>query len=197
LHVLFERFIFQKKELINMTKRFLLAVACGGMVLLGCSKADRDGNAAGNNHTASNSSEAVSEKEKLADFSLKTLNGETVNLRSLEGKKVVVVNFWATWCGPCRHEIPDFNNVYSRYRERGVEILGISVDQSPETEVPPFLRTNPIDYPVLAGSPELAYQYGVRGFPTTFIIARSGRVAKRIIGPMTAATLEAELEKLL
>jgi peroxiredoxin len=161
-----------------MAGKFLLTVACCALALLGCNN-------------------AVSENEKLPDFTLKTLAGETINLRSLEGQKVVVVNFWATWCGPCRHEIPDFNNVYSRYRDRGVEMLGISVDQSPETEVPPFLKTNPINYPVLAGSPDLAYEYGVRGFPTTFIIDRSGRITKRIIGMTTAATLEAELEKLL
>lgn len=181
-----------------MAKKFLLTVACCGMALLGCSKSNSDGSAASNNdHLAANGSNAVSDKEKLPDFTLKTLTGETINLRSLEGQKAVVVNFWATWCGPCRHEIPDFNDVYARYRDRGVEILGISVDQSPETEVPPFLQTNPIDYPVLAGSPELTYKYGIRGLPTTFIIDRSGRITKRIVGMTKGATLEAELEKLL
>lgn len=181
-----------------MIKKFLIVAAWCGIAVLGCNKSGGDGSAASNNNQpASNGSNAVSEKEKLPDFTLKTLAGETVNLRSLEGKKVVIVNFWATWCGPCRHEIPDFNAVYSRYRDRGVEMLGISVDQSPETEVPPFLQTNPIDYPVLAGSPDLAYKYGVRGFPTTFIIDRSGRVTKRIVGMTKAAILEAELEKLL
>jgi peroxiredoxin len=181
-----------------MTKKFLLMMAWCGMVLLGCSKSNGDGSsAANNNHSAANGSSAVSEDEKLPDFTLKTLAGETINLRSLEGQKVVIVNFWATWCGPCRHEIPDFNGVYSRYRDRGVEMLGISVDPSPEDEVPPFLQTNPIQYPVLAGSPELTYKYGIRGLPTTFIIDRSGRIAKRIIGMTNAATLEAELEKLL
>jgi peroxiredoxin len=181
-----------------MIKRFLLMVAWCGIALLGCSKSNGDESAAANNnHSDSNGSSAVSEEEKLPDFTLKTLAGETINLRSLEGQKVVIVNFWATWCGPCRHEIPDFNGVYSRYRGRGVEMLGISVDQSPETEVPPFLQTNPIQYPVLAGSPELTYKYGVRGLPTTFIIDRSGRITKRIVGMTTAATLEAELEKVL
>jgi peroxiredoxin len=181
-----------------MAKKFLLTVAWCGMALLGCSKSNDGGSAASNNnHSAAIGSNAVSEKEKLPDFTLKTLAGETINLRSLEAQKVVIVNFWATWCGPCRHEIPDFNDVYSRYRDRGVEILGISVDQSPESEVPPFLKTSPIDYPVLVGSPELTYKYGVRGLPTTFIIDRDGRITKRIVGMTKAATLEAELEKLL
>jgi peroxiredoxin len=181
-----------------MAKKFFLMVVCCGIALLGCSKSSGDGSAASNNNqSASNGSNAVPEKEKLPDFTLKTLAGETINLRSLEGQKVVVVNFWATWCGPCRHEIPDFNDIYSRYRDRGVEMLGISVDSSPATDVPPFLRAVPINYPVLAGSPELTYNYGIRGLPTTIIIDRSGRIAKRIVGMTKAETLEAELEKLL
>jgi peroxiredoxin len=172
-------------------KRFLTAFVLCCLVASGCGQKERDENsAAGSNH-------AVSESEKLPDFTLATLTGDTINLRQLEGKKVVVVNFWATWCGPCRHEIPDFNSVYARYRDRGVEILGISVDQSPATEVPAFLKKIPIDYPVLLGSPELTYRYGVRGLPTTIFVDRSGRVARRIVGMTSASILESEIEKLL
>ncbi len=181
-----------------MLKKFLLVVIGCSIALFGCGKTERDESAAANSkYAATDGSNAVSEDEKLPDFTLKTLTGETVNLRRLEGQKVVVVNFWATWCGPCRHEIPDFNEVYARYRDRGVEILGISVDQSPESEVPPFMKTNPIDYPVLVGSPELTYKYSIRGLPTTFIIDRSGRITQRIIGMTSAAKLETALQKLL
>jgi peroxiredoxin len=174
-----------------MLQRFLLALAVSGMVALGCEKKEnKNDNTAANNH-------GVSESEKLPDFTLKTLAGDEVNLRGLEGQKVVVVNFWATWCGPCRHEIPDFNEVYSRYRARGVEFLGIAVDESPETVIPEFLAENPISYPVLMGSPDLTFRYGVRGLPTTFIIDRDGRISKRIMGMTAAATLESELNKLL
>lgn len=175
-----------------MFRKLLSIFAICGVILTGCeNNGNHENTASTGDHTA------VSESDKLPDFTLKTLTGDEINLRQLEGQKIVVVNFWATWCGPCRHEIPDFNDVYSRYRDRGVEILGISVDQSPETEVPPFLQTNPIQYPVLAGSPELTYKYGVRGLPTTFIIDRSGRITKRIVGMTKAETLETELEKLL
>jgi peroxiredoxin len=159
---------------------------------MGCeNNGNHEKTASANNHTA------VSESDKLPDFTLKTLAGDEINLRQLEGQKIVVVNFWATWCGPCRREIPDFNDVYSRYRDRGVEILGVSVDESPETVVPDFLKDNPMTYPVLAGSPELTFRYGVRGLPTTFIIDRSGKVAKKIVGMTVASTLETELNKLL
>jgi peroxiredoxin len=160
--------------------------------LTGCEKNENHENTASTgDHTA------VSESDKLPDFTLKTLTGDEINLRQLEGQKIVVVNFWATWCGPCRREIPDFNEVYSRYRDRGVEILGVSVDESPETVVPDFMHDNPMTYPVLAGSPELTFRYGVRGLPTTFIIDRSGRVAKKIVGMTAASTLETELNNLL
>lgn len=175
-----------------MLKKFLLTLVVGGIAAIGCGPKENNTakTAARNNHT-------VSESEKLPDFTLKTLAGNEVNLRQLEGQKVVVVNFWATWCGPCRNEIPDFNDVYSRYRDRGVEFLGISVDESPGTVVPDFIKKIPIAYPVLLGSPELTYRYGVRGLPTTYIIDRSGRIAKRIVGMTFASTLENELNKLL
>jgi peroxiredoxin len=176
-----------------MRQKFILTVIGCVILISGCNKHEKqDANAASNgNHTA------VSESDKLPDFTLKTLAGDEVNLRRLEGEKVVVVNFWATWCGPCRHEIPDFNDVYSRYRERGVEFLGIAVDESAESIVPEFVQDNPISYPVLLGSPDLTFRYGVRGLPTTFIIDRAGKIAKRKIGAMSARTLETELDKLL
>ena len=174
-----------------LLKKLFTLLALGFLVASGCKQAERGEN------SASNNSQAVRDSEKLPDFTLTTLTGETVNLRQLEGKKIVIVNFWATWCGPCRHEIPDFNSVYSRYRDRGVEILGISVDPSPEVEVPPFIKKIPINYPVLLGSPDLTYRYGIRGLPTTFIIDRHGRITNRIVGMTSASKLEAEINKLL
>ncbi|MDZ7343744.1 MAG: TlpA family protein disulfide reductase [candidate division KSB1 bacterium] len=172
-------------------KKLFVLFALGVVFASGCQQAEQ------NKNSASNDSQTVQESEKLPDFSLATLSGETVNLRQFEGKKIVVVNFWATWCGPCRHEIPDFNRVYSRYRDRGVEILGISVDASPAVEVPPFMEKIPIDYPVLLGSPDLTYRYGIRGLPTTIILDRDGRIRNRIVGMISASKLEAEIDKLL
>jgi peroxiredoxin len=178
-----------------MLRNFPTTFALFCVVLSGCGQTEREEKSTSNN--ASNHVQAVSESEKLPDFTLTTLSGNTINLRQLEGQKVVVVNFWATWCGPCRHEIPDFNGVYSRYRDRGVEILGVSVDQYPESVLPPFLEKIPITYPVLLGSPEMMYRYDIRALPTTFVIDRSGRIANRIVGMTSAAKLEAELKKLL
>lgn len=143
------------------------------------------------------SAQAAAEIGKLPDFTLRTLAGETVNLRSLEGKKVVVVNFWATWCGPCRREIPDFNNVYALYRERGVEFLGISLDDDPQTAVPAFAARIPISYPVLIGSAEIAWRYNAHTIPQTYIIDRNGKIVSSYVGMVSASVLQAALEQAL
>jgi peroxiredoxin len=134
---------------------------------------------------------------KLADFTLPDLTGQQVSLRSFEGKKIVVLNIWATWCGPCRYEIPDFNAAYEVYKNRGVEFLGVSVDPSAAEVVPPFLNEIPITYPVLLGTPDLLYRYNIRGLPTTYIIDKDGTVKFRQSGMMDRQALEDELNKLL
>src|SRR5574342_1440382 len=109
-----------------MMPRLLWILVLCGLILTGCAKKEeaKDG-------TASNHKTAIADSEKLPDFTLKTLKGDEINLRQFEGQKVVVVNFWATWCGPCRREIPDCNEIYSRYSSRGVEFPGVAVDESP------------------------------------------------------------------
>ena len=146
---------------------------------------------------AASTSKTVSESEKLADFTIPDLQGRSVNLRSYEGQKVVVVNFWATWCGPCRLEIPDFNALYESYKDSGVVFLGVSVDQDAAEVVPPFLKELPIAYPVLLGSPDLQYRYRLRGFPTTFIVDKTGKLRFRFFGMMSREALERELQNVL
>lgn len=162
---------------------------------LGCQQAKSSKDQA--DEDAAHAVPAVSEEEKLPDFTLASMTGQRVNLRSLEGKHVVVVNFWATWCGPCRMEIPDFNKIYATYRDKGLEILGVSLDHAPEQQVSAFMRSIPIDYPVLLGSPQLGAQYQIQGLPTTFIVDRNGRVVWKRIGLVQAGQLQYELDKLL
>jgi len=150
------------------------------MFLVGCSEKSGQNNA-----------------DKLANFTLPDLAGQQVSLQSFEGKKIVVVNMWATWCGPCRHEIPDFNAVYDAYKDRGVEFLGVSLDQNAAEVVPPFLNEIPIHYPVLLGTPDLQFTYNIRGLPTTFIIDKDGAVKRRFVGMINRQMLEQELNKLL
>ena len=129
--------------------------------------------------------------KKAPDFTLKTSDGKVVKLSKLKGK-VVVINFWATWCGPCRSEIPAFNELYKQYAERGVEFIGISVDEGGWSDVKPFVEKMHMAYPVVLGDAALTRLYGgVDAIPTTFVVDRDGFLVERHIGSMNKQTFEA------
>ena len=133
--------------------------------------------------------------KQAPSFSLKDKDGKEVTLASLKGK-VVVLNFWATWCPPCRAEIPDFKSVYSKYKEKGVEILGVSLDHKGWNVVTPFLKEWEINYPVVLGGPQIAKDYGnIRSIPTTVIIDRDGKIVDTHVGAMKENVLVQKFEK--
>jgi cytochrome c biogenesis protein CcmG/thiol:disulfide interchange protein DsbE len=114
-------------------------------------------------------------KVEAPDFTLKNLEGEEVQLSTYKGK-IVFVNFWATWCGPCRHEVPAFIELQEKYGEDLV-ILGISLDQGDLSVVPDFAEEYAINYEVLYGSPQVVSSYGgIGAIPTTFIVDKEGFV---------------------
>ena len=140
---------------------------------------------------------AVDGKTKAPNFSLKNAAGQVYELKKLKGK-IVVVNFWATWCGPCRAEIPAFKDVYDQYKTRGVEILGVSLDEGGWADVKPFAAKYAINYPIVLGNDKVARAYGnIQAIPTTFIIDRDGNIADRHVGLMSKFTLESKLKELL
>jgi len=135
--------------------------------------------------------------EQAPAFSLKDNDGKTYSPESLKGK-VIVLNFWATWCPPCRAEIPAFKTVYDKYREKGVEILGVSLDHKGWDVIRPFLKQHEINYPVVLGGADIAKAYGnIRSIPTTVIIDRKGKVIDSHVGAMSEAQLVKLFEKLL
>lgn len=131
------------------------------------------------------------------DFTLPTLEGGTFDLSEHRGE-VVVLNFWATWCGPCRIEIPDFVRLQEELGDEGVQFVGVSLDEAGFEVVRPFAEEFGINYPLVVDDGALAEQYGgVYGLPTTFIIDREGRVRRAVPGMMTEEMLRPMLEELL
>lgn len=130
-------------------------------------------------------------------FAVHTLTDEMVSSDSLRGR-VVLVNFWATWCLPCRVEMPLLDAMARRHRDRGLVVLGFSVDRGPAADVAAFLADRGISYPVaIVGSREAQAFGGVAGYPTSFLVDRSGRLRQRALGPLAMASFEPAVRRLL
>jgi len=130
------------------------------------------------------------------DFSLPTLNGEKLDLTAYRGK-VVLLDFWATWCDPCREEVPHFVELQSRYGDQGLQIIGVSMDDSSEP-VRDFTRQFKMNYPVVMGNAEIGERYGgILGLPIAFLVDRDGRIYARHVGATDASVFEGEIVKLL
>jgi peroxiredoxin len=129
-------------------------------------------------------------------FALKDITGAPLTLADYRGK-VVLIDFWATWCVPCREEIPHFVQLQTKYARRGFSVIGISMDDAPEP-VPPFARKYGMNYPVALGSATLAERYGgVLGLPVAFVVDRDGRIRYRYDGVTSAQTFETAVVTLL
>jgi len=115
------------------------------------------------------------------DFTLKTIDGQEITLSKLKGK-VVLLDFWATWCGPCRESIPHLIQLYKTYRENGFEMIGISLDKGDAAVVRNFAKSMDIPYPIVIATEEMARDYRVTSIPTTFFIDKEGKIREKIIG---------------
>jgi len=142
-------------------------------------------------------SEAGSRQHPFAaDFSLPDLAGHTLTLSSYHGK-VVLLDFWASWCDPCRAEIPRFVELQNKYRNQGLQIIGVSMDDGPEP-VREFYQRFRMNYPVVMGNAKTGELYGgVLGLPIAFLIGRDGRVYSRHIGATSTSVFEDDIVKLL
>jgi peroxiredoxin len=127
---------------------------------------------------------------------LTDLSGNTINPSSYKGK-VVLINFWAAWCTPCRDEIPQFVALEEKYRARGFQSIGVSMDD-PESTLRDFCREYKVNYPVITGNQKIAEEFGgVLGLPTTFLIGRDGLIHARYAGTTDFPKLEQEIATLL
>ncbi len=124
------------------------------------------------------------------DFSLTSTDGRTVVLSELRGK-VVIVDFWASWCAPCLLQIPIFNELHNRYADKGLEIVGISMDDPDPNFLPNFKKERNMKYTVVQGTQETVKAFpGIVGFPTTFVVNRQGVIIERHMGLATLPEIE-------
>lgn len=135
--------------------------------------------------------------ETAPDFTLTSLNGEEIRLSHLRGK-TIFLDFWATWCGPCRESVPHLVSLYKTHRENGFIIIGVSVDKGDAGIVRRFAASMDIPYPIVIATGDLEKQYGVTALPTGFLIDREGRIRDKILGfsPSIAKQLDAKVAAL-
>jgi peroxiredoxin len=131
--------------------------------------------------------------ETAPEFSLKDLNGKSVRLSDFKGK-VVLVNFWASWCPPCKMEIPGFQRTYAAYKNRGFTIIGITMDDVSLS----FIKDMGMTYPVVMADDKVIRDYGnISGIPTSFLIGRDGRIIKKVMGMYFESSLKRDVENAL
>ena len=131
------------------------------------------------------------------DFNLPDLNGKIISLKDFSGK-VLIVNFWATWCPPCEEEIPKLNQLHKRYKNEGLVVIGIALDKDSLNLVEPFVREKIIGYPILMGNEQvLRDMEDFSGVPTTLIVDQKGNIKKKYDGAFDKDDLEKILKELL
>jgi cytochrome c biogenesis protein CcmG/thiol:disulfide interchange protein DsbE len=137
------------------------------------------------------------ERHSAPPFVLKDSAGKTVNLSRYRGK-VVLLDFWATWCTGCKHEIPWFVEFQRQYAKQGLAVVGISLDDGGWKVLKPFLADHPIPYRILLGNDSTARSYGIENMPDTFLIDRQGRLAAAYrAGIVDRSNIEANIQAVL
>jgi peroxiredoxin len=163
-----------------------------GWIMAGCSSSNRV-----SVRTEETAVKAETKRNAAADFALKDVDGKTVRLADYRGK-VVLLDFWATWSGPCKIEIPWFIEMQRRLKDRGFAVIGISMDEEGWEVVKPFLARMNVNYRVVIGSDPVAQSYGgIDALPTTFLIDREGRIAATHVGVTSRKDFEDGVQQLL
>jgi len=139
---------------------------------------------------------SMSDSGAAPNFTLTNQDGEQISLSDYRGQ-VVILDFWATWCPPCKAEIPGFVNLHNEHKDDGLAIIGVSLDRNGWNDVRPFLKNYEVDYPVVLGNMDLVEAYGgIRSIPTTFVLDKQGKVHKKYVGYRPEQVFEGDFRAL-
>ena len=180
----------------SIHSRFALAAGLAAVLLLSGCNSSKPVSAAATGK-AEMESKGGKESKIAPEFALKDADGKTVRLSDYKGK-VVLLDFWATWCGPCKIEIPWFIDFERTYKDKGFAVIGVAMDEEGWTVVKPFISELSINYRILQGTDATASLYGgVDALPTTFLIDRDGKIVATHVGLTGKDDFEDGIKKLM
>ncbi len=138
------------------------------------------------------------ELKPLIELKLTDLEGKAVPTSQIKGN-ILVVDFWATWCGPCIAEIPHYNKLQEKYADKGMKIVGVTMASGPAPKVKPFVAKHNMQYTVLMGDDDQGYDLRLMGFPTTYVVTRDWKIFRKYIGASARKSeqIDADIQKLL
>jgi len=172
----------KRSPLVLVVVAFVVAL----MLYVGYHKARRSG-----------ATSHLTQSSPAPDFSLESLDGKTTRLADFRGK-AVLLNFWATWCGPCKIEMPWFVDFQKQYGSQGLQIVGVAMDDASKEDIGKFAKDMGVNYPILIGKESVGDQYGgIPGLPESFLIARDGKIVDKIIGLRGKAEIEDAIKEAL
>ncbi|MGA9406223.1 MAG: TlpA disulfide reductase family protein [Bacteroidota bacterium] len=190
---------------ISSMRTFFTVTLFSLLILSGCAKKGEENSSAQSEVPSSGdfignvskvNSVQKGEGTKVADFSWTDETGKQVSFSDFSKDNVVLINFWATWCGPCKRELPDLVALHNEYKDKNIKIIGISVDRDGDVVnlVHTFAVQANLAYPIVIDNGELEQAFGgIRGIPTSFFVNKKGEIVKKMIGMQTKETFQAEL----
>ncbi|GAB6172643.1 redoxin domain-containing protein [Paradesulfitobacterium aromaticivorans] len=173
-------------------KKYLTVVVLIGLVIWGLYSKSNSAGVSTNTDQGQQATVGLEKGNLAPDFELRTVDGKAMKLSSLRGKKVIV-NFWATWCPPCRLEMPEMEKFYTKNKNEGIEILAVNLTKAEKSraDVPAFIEAYGITFPVLLDeNSDVARLYKVSSIPASYILDTQGVIREKIVGPMTYEVME-------
>jgi len=181
------------KRTIRITTHAILALTLVSFSVSACGAEEKTAAPAGEIKTFVDTSTL----KPAGDFKLLDLNGKTKTLADYKGK-VMIVDFWATWCGPCKASIPHLVELQEKYRAQGLEVVGISLDTTGPKAVGAFAQGQKINYTVLMGNDQVAAAYGgIKGIPVAFVVTQDGKIFRKYVGYRDMKVYDSDIRALL